>query len=375
MKDIAKKLAIILLVLSPILISAVILSKNSNGNREFTEKVYVTLEEEGRVAVVDSEDRKLIRIINLSDEQNGKFVSYEAHNVQVSPDGSKVLVTANVNRGGMGADKEGEEDLSDGFQDKLFIMDPITDTIIGSVQLGIDLHLAHVVSNRAGSVAYINAQETGKVFVVDLDAKTVLSEFDLGENSGPHGLRIAPDDSMLFIALLDGQAMASVDLQTGGISKYPLSGKVVQTAVSPNGEYAFASVYDTKQVAWVHIKTGKQDYINLPAGAMGPVQLYPSPDSQFLYVADQGFYFDQPTSNKVYRINIADKKIDQTINAGSAPHGIVIDKLGKFAYVSNLIGKNISVIDLTTGKEIKQVSVGKTPNGISVWNKETGGTP
>ncbi len=375
MKNIVKKLAIILFLVSPILISAVILSKDSNGSREFTEKVYVTLQEEGRVAVVDVKSRKLIRTINLSDVQNGKFVSYEAHNVQVSPDGSKVLVTANVNRAAMGADKEKEEDLSDGFQDKLFIIDPITDTVVGSVQLGIDLHLAHVVSNKTGSVAYVNAEETGKVFVINLATQTVISEFDLGENSGPHGLRITPDGSKLFVALLDGQAMASVDIKTGGIFKYPLNGKAVQTAVSPDGEYAFASVYDTKQVAWVHIKTGKQGYIDLPAEASGPVQLYPSPDSQFVYVADQGFYFDQPTSNEVYRINIADKKIDQTITAGSAPHGIVIDKLGKYAYVSNLTGKNISVIDLSSGKEISQVSVGKTPNGISVWNKETGGTP
>jgi len=128
-------------------------------------------------------------------------------------------------------------------------------------------------------------------------------------------------------------------------------------------------------VAGVQIKTGKQAYIDLPVEARGPVQLYPSPDSRFLYVADQGFYFDQPTSNKVYRINIADKKVDQTIIVGSAPHGIVIDTQGKYAYVSNLTGKNISVIDLSSGKEISQVSVGKTPNGISVWNNETGGTP
>jgi len=375
MKNIAKKLAIILLIVSPVLISVVLLNTNSRGNREFSEKVYIALEEEGRVAVVDAYSRKLIRIINLSDVQNGKFVSYEAHNVQVSPDGSKVLVTANVNRGGMGGDKVDEEDLSDGFQDKLFIIDPLTDTITGSVQLGIDLHLAHVVSNKAGNVAYINAQETSKVLVVNLNTQTVISEFDLGENSGPHGLRIAPDDSKLFIALLDGQAMASVNLQTKDILKYPLKGKAVQTALSPNGEYAFVSVYDTKQVAWVQIKTGKQAYIDLPVEARGPVQLYPSPDSRFLYVADQGFYFDQPTSNKVYRINIADKKVDQTIIVGSAPHGIVIDTQGKYAYVSNLTGKNISVIDLSSGKEISQVSVGKTPNGISVWNNETGGTP
>jgi YVTN family beta-propeller protein len=285
-----------------------------------------------------------------------------------------VLVTANVNRGGMGGNNENNEDVSDGLQDKLIIIDPITDTIVDSVQLGIDLHLAHVVADKAGDTAYVNAQETGEVFVVDINKKTLISKFDLGEGTGPHGLRLAPDDTKLFIALVDGQAIASVDLTTKVISKYPLNGKAVQTAVTASGEYVFASVYDTKKVAWVNVQNGGQGYIDLPEDAQGPIQLYATPDSKYLYVVNQGHYFGQPVARSVHRIDIEKKMVDNTIVVGDAPHGIVVDKSGDFAYVTNLLSDDLSIVDTSTNKEVARLKVGKMPNGISIWNKTLGGT-
>jgi len=210
------------------------LNTNSTNNRYYTEKTYIALEEEGRIAVVDNESRKLIRIIDLSDIQNEKFVKYSAHNVQVSPDGSKVIATANVVRGDMGNVAEETENISDELKDKIFIIDPLTDTIIGSVLLGIDLHLAHVVMDASGSTAYVNAQEAGKTFVVNLDLQKVTSIYELGEGSGPHGLRITSDNSTLFIALIGGRSVVSIDLKNSDIKKYPLTGRAVQTAVTPD---------------------------------------------------------------------------------------------------------------------------------------------
>lgn len=375
MDAIIKKTVILLFALSPVFISLVLLRQETKIGREALEKVYVALEEEGQIAVVDAEKKRLVKSIGLSHEQDGKIVRYEAHNVQVTPDGSKVLVTANVNRGVMGKNIESEEDLSDGLRDRIFIIDPFADAIIDSIELGIDLHLAHVVSDLNGKVAYVNAQETGQVFVVDLETRKTLGKFELGGQSGPHGLRLSPDGTKLFVALLDGNGMGMIDLAKKKINYFSLPGKAVQTAVTPDGMYVFASIYDAKKIAWFNMNTEESGYITLPQGAAGPVQLYPSPDSSFLYVADQGFYFDQPESKQVYRININQKIVDQTLEAGSAPHGIVIDKQGTFAYVTNLTGDDLSIIDLVLRKEVKKIPVGKMPNGVSIWNRTAGGTP
>jgi DNA-binding beta-propeller fold protein YncE len=81
-----------------------------------------------------------------------------------------------------------------------------------------------------------------------------------------------------------------------------------QTAVTPDGNYVFGSVYDTKKVAWINALTNEQGYIDLPEDAKGSVQLYATPDSNYLYVVNQGYYFEQPTGNTVYRIDIDQKK-------------------------------------------------------------------
>jgi YVTN family beta-propeller protein len=150
---------------------------------------------------------------------------------------------------------------------------------------------------------------------------------------------------------------------------------VIQTAVTPDGNYILGSVYETKKVAWINAKTDEQGYINLPEDAKGSVQLYPSPDSKYIYVANQGYYFEQPTGNTVYRIDIEARTVDQIIPAGDAPHGIVVDKAGRFVYVTNLLSKDVSIIDASTHQEVVRIEVGEMPNGISIWHKKMGGTP
>ena len=239
----------------------------------------------------------------------------------------------------------------------------------------IDSHLAHVVVNAEGTLAYIASQEKSKIYIIDLTNQKIMRTISLNEGSAPHGLRLSTDGTKLYIALIGGKAIAEVNLQDVSIKKYPLSGSVIQTAVTPDGNYIFGSVYETKKVAWINTKTDEQGYINLPEDAKGSVQLYVTPDSKYLYAVNQGYYFEQPTGNTVYRIDINQRKVDQIILAGDAPHGVVVDKAGKFVYVTNLLSKDISIIATATNKEIARLKVGEMPNGISIWNKETGGTP
>lgn len=372
-----KKTLFILLALSPIMIGLWLLNveKYQNIDQVFDEKVYVALEDEGRVAVIDTKNQKVLRSIDLTEYINMRFVRYAVHNVQVAPNGSLVLASANVRRGAHGQSSEEEEDLSDGLLDKIFIIDPLTDTIIESIPIALDSHLAHVVVNSDSTKAYVALQETGQIAIIDLPKKTVLSMIDLGTDSEPHGLRLLTDDSKLAVALVEGKALAMIDTKNNAVKYYDLPGKGVQTAVAPNGQYVFISLYDTKQIATLDLRADTLDIIDLPAESKGPIQIYPSPDSQFLYIADQGYYFEQATGNMVHRLNVATKTIDKSIAVGSAPHGLVVDRDGELVYVTNLLSEDVSVIDTRNGQEKTRIKVGKTPNGISIWNQKTGGTP
>jgi DNA-binding beta-propeller fold protein YncE len=74
------------------------LSQNSSSSLESTrkpgEKVYAAIEGEGAIAVIDGESNKVVTKIDLTDSKSGR--KYSPHNVQVSPDGNAVWVTANA---------------------------------------------------------------------------------------------------------------------------------------------------------------------------------------------------------------------------------------------------------------------------------------
>lgn len=346
---------------------------------DIEEKIYVAIEGEGKVAVVDPVQKKVLTTIDLTD-RSGSPMGYMAHNVQVAPDGKSVWVTANaMEKMAMGG--EHEENDSEGMggmeepSDQVIAIDPSTDKITKRISISPDNHLAHVVISPDSKKAYVTAQKKGLVYTISTATFAIEKTVDLGTESGPHGLRASTDGAKAFIALLDGKALAALDISSGKVQKYPFESGTVQTAVTPDGRYAFVSLYSTKQIARLDIAAGKIEKIDLPLEAKGPVQLYPTPDSRFIYVADQGYYFDQPTSDKVYRISVEDNAVNQTISAGSAPHGVVVDSVGKFVYITNLLSDDVSIIDAATGKETARIPVGDMPNGISIWNRTNGGTP
>lgn len=338
------------------------------------EKVYTALEGDGAIAILDAENGNLIKTISLTDERTA--TEYMPHNVQVSPDGSIVWVTANAmdemeHQGFRLVETAyadtGHED-TETMSDQVIVIDPKTDTIVRRVPIGLDQHLAHVVQASVGSTVLVAAQETDKIYVLNADTMTLERSIDLPKGSGPHGMRLSPDDKTLYTAFMSGKALGFIDVASGNITSMSLDGAAVQTAVVPNGSKVAVSVYDSRSVGIYDTASKTLSYVRLPEGSQGPVQLYPTPDSRFVYAADQGMLNDREANNKLYKIDLASLAVVEAIEAGKAPHGVVLNKSGTRAYVTNLEGDSVSIVDTISGKELREVKVGKEPNGISVWS-------
>ncbi len=73
-----KKILYIIIALSPFIISAFVLNIQNKiaFNQNYTQKAYVAIEAEGKISVIDTTGRKIVKIINLSDTQDNKFVKY-----------------------------------------------------------------------------------------------------------------------------------------------------------------------------------------------------------------------------------------------------------------------------------------------------------
>ena len=346
-----------LLVVTMLMVTGMMISgcnNNIKSSSTKTAKVYVANEEGGSVSVIDLQDSLKNISIDISD--SGKMMM--AHNVQVAPNGKTVWVTA------VPMDSNGIN--------QLVVIDVNTGTIKSRVQLGKDLHVAHVVLDNESKYAFVTAKESNQVMQVDATTYQVVRKFDLGAGHSPHGLRYA--NGKLYVANMDAKSMSVINIADGKITDIPLGGVVVQTAVTQDGRFIFASLYDTKEVVRYNLQSEEIKRIPLPPGAQGPIQLYATPDSKLLYVADQGELMERPVSNKVFVIDIADAKVINTITVGNKAHGVVVSKDGTTVYVTNSIDNTVSVIDVATQKVTATIPVGKGPNGISYWF-ETGGMP
>ncbi|QQR55023.1 hypothetical protein IPG41_00380 [Candidatus Peregrinibacteria bacterium] len=321
-------------------------------------KIYVAVENDNQVAVVDPVSGLVTTRIELSGMP---------HNVQVSPDGETVWVTVNAMEEDE-AEMHGNDDAL-GTEDQLIVISTKTDEIIQQIDLGADLHLAHVVLSPNSAWAYANAQEANKVFVVNAQTYTFEKTIELPEDAEPHGLRIDPQGDLAYLALMGAKGMGILNLETEAFEIVDFGDAVVQTGITPDGKYAFASLYSTKQLGIYNVETKETSTVLLP-DAKGPVQVYPTPDSRYAYVADQGYYFDQPTSDKVYKIDLESKEVVATIIAGEGPHGVALSSDGSEAYITNIVSGDLSIIDTKTDQVIKTIDIGEAPNGVSVWERD-----
>lgn len=370
---------------------------------QIEEKVYVAVEGDGFIAVIDPSSKKIVKKISLEINHDGKNLKFLPHNVQVAPDNKSVWVTANLAGDGHSHSSdnslinkaEAEEKSvhmmeagemmkgemmehmdehmgghSDGHTgDQVIVIDPATDVIIKRISIGEGLHLAHVVLTPDSKYAYATAQVTGIIYKINAGTFEVEKQITTKKGSEPHGLRISPDGKTAYIAILKGKSLGMIDLSDDEFSEISLGGSAVQVGVTSDSKFVVVSLFDTKQLAIYDIKAKTVTNINLPDEAKGPIQMFGTPDSNFMYLADQGNYFGQPNGDTVYKVDLIEKKIVKAIKAGTAPHGVVVDPSGKRVYVTNLVSNDVSIIDTTTDEVTATILVGKAPNGVSYWVK------
>ncbi len=329
--------------------------KDEVDNSELTEKIYVANEGSDFISVIDATTNRPAKEITVDDGSGNLMM---VHNIQASPDGRTVWGTVNP--------------MATGATEKVIVIDPLTDVVTRWIDIGVGMHLAHVVLDSASRYAYVSATDSNTVYEIDAQSFAVTRTFRLGAGHGPHGMRYSR--GKLYVSCMNSFTLSVVTLSDGTIQDIPVGGIAVQTAITPNGNYVFASLYDTKEVVRYEPATGNVVHFPLPSTAVGPVQLYPTPDGTRLFICDQGVLLGRPVSDKVFVMSTANGSILQTIVAGDATHGVVINRAGDRAYVTNSQDHTITVINANDYSVIATIPVGQNPNGISYWSRE-GGQP
>lgn len=312
------------------------------------DKVFVADEDAATVSVLDAASFKKIAAVP---------VGREPHNVQISPDGKLAWVTNNGEQAMPGMSKGGHAAMNSAGE--VWAIDTASHAVVAKIPVG--KHPAHVVLTPDGRFAYVTNGGENTVSVVETEARRVTATIPVG--AYPHGIRISPDGREAYVANLKGGTVSVIDLREGKeVAQIPVGKGPAQTGFAPDGRLAFVSLSQENKVALID-PAARKVLKKIPVGTV-PIQVYPTPDGRTLLVANQGT--KQRPGNTVSVIDLTDNKVVSTVRTGPGAHGVVVDRAGRYAYVSNIYENSVSVLDVKSAKVVASVRVGAGPNGISV---------
>ena len=319
------------------------------------DQVYVANEEANTLSVLDAASFKAVASVRAGTMP---------HNVQVSPNGKVVWVTNN-GEPDQAADSSAHKAMGKGEHSAMakpgavWVIDTSTRAVIAKVPVG--MHPAHVVVSSDGRFAYVTNGGDNTVSVIDTSAQRVVATIPVGKF--PHGLRISPDGKQAYVANLKGGTVSVIDtVSQKEAAQIPVGKGPAQVGFTPDGQLAFVSLSEENAVAVIDPATRKT--IRKIAVGTVPIQLYATPDSRTLLVANQGTR--KTPGRTVSLIDLESFKVVKTVVTGAGAHGVVVDREGRYAYVTNTYANSVSVFDVKDRKVVRTVRVGKGPNGISV---------
>lgn len=241
----------------------------------------------------------------------------------------------------------------------VWVIDTVNNKVMARIPVG--QHPAHVVLTPDGRHAYVTNGGDNTVSVVDASEHRVVATIPVGLY--PHGIRISPDGTQAYVANLKASTVSVIDTASRKeVAQIPAGKGPAQVGFTPDGRLAFVSLSQEGAVAVID-PAQRKVIAKIPVGTV-PIQLYATPDSRLLLVANQGSR-DKP-GKTVSVIALDDLKVTNTIETGPGAHGVVVDREGRYAYVTNTYANSVSVLDVASRKVVAQVRVGKAPNGISI---------
>lgn len=308
----------------------------------------------GTVYTADETGNSVTKLDLVSGKTTTVPVAVSPHNVQVSPDGKTLLVVgtktvSNVHGHG-----------HDGAMGTLLVFDVSAFGKADPVEVEVGEHPAHVVVTPDGKRALVTNSEDNNVSLVDLASSSVVGTAPTGE--GPHGLRVSPDGAEAYVANVGDGTVSVIDLKANTeAARIPVGKAPVQVGFTPDGSQVFVSLRDEDKVALIDTKTRK--VLDRIAVGDGPIQVHSTADARYLLVANQGTE-DKP-GDTVSVIDIAGRKVIDTLKTAPGAHGVAVSSTGNLAFVTNIYDGTLSVVDLSNFSILANVKVGQGPNGVT----------
>jgi YVTN family beta-propeller protein len=294
--------------------------------------------------------------------------------------------------------------------DNVHIIDPVTNKVVGVID-GIEVNHGAAVAPD-GTRIYISDEAQSTLDVVD--AKTLKVTKRIPLSGHPNNIAVSPDGRRVYVGII--QAPGGVDvIDTGSLQDLktlPTKGSIHNPYVTPDGRYVVAGSIQGKTVNVIDAQTDQTAWTLQMDLGVRPMAFATNPDgsTKWIFVQLSGFngfvVVDFATHKEIKRIQNPDLPAGKApVTAGADPsHGMAVTsngktlvvcsrlnnalyayslpdlKLvggadlggkgaawvtltpdGKTAYVAMAVTNDVSVIDISSLKEVTRIPVGFVP--------------
>ncbi len=348
-------------------------AKNDAGEVAFsnvTRKAFITNQASDYVAVVNLDNNRLIRLIDVGGRDN-RSQPLDAPHVIITDDQGRYFYVSLI---------------AEGYIEKY---DAVTYERVGRMYAG--LSPAHIVISDDGTKGwYSNFDATlteKRIKQFDTQSMTITSVIEEFRMTKPHGMRITHNGNLLLMCTEGSEFMYVIQTSDNQIldivpmdASVPPNGNGTnnfipyQVAISRDDAYAFVSNLKSNDVRVFDIAS-RTFVQTIPVG-LNPLALEISPDGRWCYVPNRN-------SNSVTVIDVLTRTVVKTITSvGAQPHKIDFTEDGHYAYVTcesvngsfahhpstaSTKAGTTAVIDVWGGhNKVQDIEMASFPAGISI---------
>jgi YVTN family beta-propeller protein len=188
----------------------------------------------------------------------------------------------------------------------------------------------------------------------------------LAVGGSPNYIQVAPNGQFAYITNPGTRTVTVLNTATDKVSgtiSIP-QGPPQAVSFSPDGRTAYVSVYGSHtaaQIVFIDTATEKVTAA-VPVNNHEPGPSETSPDGLSLYVPNHNMAQGGAGDNVLDVINLATKKVIDSIQVKANPHWAVADNKNGLLYVSNHMSALVTVLDAKTNQIITTIPTGETPH-------------
>lgn len=323
--------------------------------RTTPELVYVSLEGDASVCVLDPERREVVQRIPVGNRPRG---------LRLSKDGKLLFVALTGSpRGGPGVD-ESTLPPGDRTKDGIGVVDLASGKLSHVLPSGQDPETFDL--SLDGTKLYISNEETSELSEVDIASKKVVRRVTVGGE--PEGVTLRPDGRVVYVTSEEDGTVAAVDTTQFNVIKHiKVGGRPRSIAFASNGVTGFVTNELDASVT-VFDARNNEPTKTIPLGAPSPgAPSKPLPMGAVLSPNKNRLFISTGRGGGIIAIDPGTLSVAERFDTiGKRPWGIGVSRDGKRIYTANGPGNDVSIVDAQRGVVLGRIPVGSLPWGIAV---------